>query len=101
MPLRTRLRECGRGWSPPALHALDPDFKAFSLNDRTRALAQSLGLKDPLVLQSMIIFKVRRRWGWASARAVRGDLTTGLGVPRPACVHAAATPHWRRRQSSA
>jgi len=42
-----------------ALHTLDPDFKQFSLNDRTRALAKSLGLKDPMVLQSMIIFKVR------------------------------------------
>ncbi len=40
-----------------ALHDLDPTFQAFSYQLRLAVLAQQLGLVDPLLLQSMLIFK--------------------------------------------
>lgn len=40
-----------------ALHDLDPDFGAFSRRRGIEALAKALGLTQPLLLQSMIIFK--------------------------------------------
>jgi len=65
-----------------ALHTLDPDFKQFSLNDRTRALARSLGLKDPVVLQGMIIFKVRR---WVGLRCCLTRRSNQSG--RSSCIY--------------
>ncbi|KAK9236210.1 hypothetical protein V1525DRAFT_379865 [Lipomyces kononenkoae] len=40
-----------------ALHNLNKVFRSDTINDRNRAIAQSIGFKDPLVLQSMIICK--------------------------------------------
>lgn len=40
-----------------ALHALSPPFTAATLSARNRAVAQSLGFRDPCVLQSMVICK--------------------------------------------
>ena len=40
-----------------ALHVLDPDFKAATQSDKVRGVARSLGLKKPLIVQSMVIFK--------------------------------------------
>lgn len=40
-----------------ALHVLDPVFTAFSQSDRMYELAASLGLRRPLLVQSMYIFK--------------------------------------------
>ena len=40
-----------------ALHDLDPVFNRFSRNRKIKELAASIGLKDPLLLQSMYIFK--------------------------------------------
>jgi phytanoyl-CoA hydroxylase len=40
-----------------ALHDLDPVFRAFSRTPRLAALAAGLGLRDPVLLQSMYIFK--------------------------------------------
>lgn len=40
-----------------ALHDLDPDFRAVSLNSETAGIARALGYVDPRVLQSMIICK--------------------------------------------
>jgi phytanoyl-CoA hydroxylase len=40
-----------------ALHDLDRTFQAFSYQGRLAVLAQQLGLGDPLLLQSMLIFK--------------------------------------------
>ncbi|KAK7205192.1 hypothetical protein BZA70DRAFT_175632 [Myxozyma melibiosi] len=40
-----------------ALHNLNDEFRADTVNDRNRAIAHSLGFKDALVLQSMIICK--------------------------------------------
>jgi phytanoyl-CoA hydroxylase len=40
-----------------ALHDLDPTFQAFSYQSRLAVLAEQLGLVDPLLLQSMLIFK--------------------------------------------
>jgi len=42
----------------PALHDLDPLFDKFSRQPAFARLAEILGYKKPLVLQSMIIFKV-------------------------------------------
>ena len=63
----TRCPHACKCWRPDsgrvhaALHELDPDFRAFSLNERVRAVARSLKFVDPLVLQSMVIYKVRAR----------------------------------------
>lgn len=40
-----------------ALHELDPVFKTFSTDQKFSALAQDLGISDPILLQSMIICK--------------------------------------------
>ncbi len=40
-----------------ALHNLDPVFKRFSRSPRIQELARDLGIKNPLLLQSMYIFK--------------------------------------------
>ncbi len=40
-----------------AMHDLDPEFAAFSRNPRLAALARGLGVRQPLLLQSMYIFK--------------------------------------------
>jgi len=40
-----------------ALHDLDPDFSAFSRDLRLARLVGDLGLREPLLLQSMYIFK--------------------------------------------
>ena len=46
-----------------ALHDLDPDFERFSYDPRLAVLASQLGLADPLLLQSMVIFKQPRIGG--------------------------------------
>ena len=40
-----------------ALHALDPEFKKITFGDKVKGIARSLELKDPAVVQSMVIFK--------------------------------------------
>lgn len=40
-----------------ALHVLDDKFKAISITERNKAIADSLGFQDPRVLQSMLICK--------------------------------------------
>ncbi|MEM9301289.1 MAG: phytanoyl-CoA dioxygenase family protein [Pseudomonadota bacterium] len=40
-----------------ALHELDPDFEAFSRDVHLGNLARSLGMQDPRIVQSMMIFK--------------------------------------------
>ena len=40
-----------------ALHDLDPDFDRFSRNHKLKELATALGFENPLLLQSMYIFK--------------------------------------------
>jgi phytanoyl-CoA hydroxylase len=40
-----------------ALHDLDPVFDAFSRGPELAALAHDLGLREPLLVQSMVIFK--------------------------------------------
>ena len=40
-----------------AMHDLDPVFEAFSRDQRLAALAKGLGIADPGLIQSMIIFK--------------------------------------------
>ena len=40
-----------------ALHDLDDKFKKFSKNDDLNEIAKAIGFKDPLLLQSMYIFK--------------------------------------------
>ena len=40
-----------------ALHDLDPLFERFSRSDRVKELAKAIGLDNPLLVQSMYIFK--------------------------------------------
>ena len=49
-----------------AMHDLDPVFDGFSRTGRLRALAAGLGFRQPLLLQSMYIFKQPRIGGEVS-----------------------------------
>lgn len=49
-----------------AMHDLDPVFNGFSRTGRLRALAAGLGFRQPLLLQSMYIFKQPRIGGEVS-----------------------------------
>lgn len=40
-----------------ALHELDPLFERFSRSDKVKELAKAIGLENPLLVQSMYIFK--------------------------------------------
>ena len=40
-----------------ALHWLNPVFRRFTFNEKFKQLAMAIGLKDPVIVQSMIIFK--------------------------------------------
>lgn len=46
-----------------AMHDLDPEFDAFSRTPQLAALVNSLGYDDPVILQSMYIFKPPRIGG--------------------------------------
>jgi phytanoyl-CoA hydroxylase len=46
-----------------ALHDLDPVFDAFSRDPKVEAVARAVGLEEPLLLQSMYIFKQPRIGG--------------------------------------
>ena len=52
------VNKCGH-----ALHDLDPTFRAFSRNPAFAELARAIGLEEPLLLQSMYIFKQPRIGG--------------------------------------
>jgi phytanoyl-CoA hydroxylase len=79
-----------------AMHDLDPVFRAFSRTPALAAVAAGVGLRRPLLLQSMYIFKQARIGGeiachtdhtylWTEPRSVVGfwfaidDATTGNG----------------------
>lgn len=49
-----------------AMHDLDPVFDGFSRTEKLRNLAAGLGFRDPLLLQSMYIFKQPRIGGEVS-----------------------------------
>jgi len=49
-----------------ALHELDETFKQFTMQERVRLLVQQIGMKDPLVVQSMYIFKQPGIGGYVS-----------------------------------
>lgn len=51
-PKATAINKIGH-----ALHELDDDFKSISLTQRNKDIADSLGFKDPRILQSMLICK--------------------------------------------
>ena len=55
-----------------ALHDLDPVFGKFSRTDKIKQLVSDLGIADPLLLQSMYIFKQPNNCGLKS-RFVRAD----------------------------
>jgi phytanoyl-CoA hydroxylase len=57
-PLALSLNKVGH-----ALHDLDPVFDAFSRDPEIAAVARDVGLKQPLLLQSMYIFKQARIGG--------------------------------------
>ena len=52
VPLEQAVNKIGH-----AMHDLDPVFKAFSTGPRLQAVAQGVGQLDPLLIQSMYIFK--------------------------------------------
>lgn len=57
-PLEQCLNKIGH-----AMHDLDPVFERFSHGDKLAATAASLGLTDPVLIQSMYIFKPPRIGG--------------------------------------
>ena len=52
VPLERAVNKLGH-----ALHDVDPVFHAFSHGPRLQAVAEAVGLADPLLVQSMFIFK--------------------------------------------
>jgi phytanoyl-CoA hydroxylase len=52
VPLSRAINKLGH-----AMHDLDPVFKAFSHGGRLQRVAEAVGLIDPLLMQSMYIFK--------------------------------------------
>ena len=52
VPLERAVNKLGH-----ALHDVDPVFRAFSHGPRLQAVAEAVGLADPLLVQSMFIFK--------------------------------------------
>ncbi len=52
VPLERAVNKLGH-----AMHDLDPVFAAFSRGPRLQAVAEAVGLVDPLLVQSMYIFK--------------------------------------------
>ena len=57
-PMENSLNKMGH-----AMHDLDPVFDAFSRTPALAAVAESLGYQDPVILQSMYIFKPPRIGG--------------------------------------
>ena len=57
-PIEKSLNKMGH-----AMHDLDPVFDAFSRTPELGRVAQDLGFKDPLIIQSMVIFKPSRIGG--------------------------------------
>uniref|UniRef100_A0A8C9A752 Phytanoyl-CoA dioxygenase domain-containing protein 1 n=1 Tax=Prolemur simus TaxID=1328070 RepID=A0A8C9A752_PROSS len=58
---------------PAALHAYDPVFRSVTHSPKVQALARSLGLQMPVVVQSMYIFKQPHLGG-------EGELRAGCGA---------------------
>lgn len=52
IPKERAINKIGHG-----LHALDPTFHDFSINERISTMTRQLGFQSPQVLQSMLIFK--------------------------------------------
>ncbi|XP_010625747.1 phytanoyl-CoA dioxygenase domain-containing protein 1 [Fukomys damarensis] len=68
-----------------ALHAHDPVFRSITHSPKVQALARSLGLQKPVVVQSMYIFKQPRIGGEVNPHQDATFLYTeplGRGVPR-------------------
>jgi phytanoyl-CoA hydroxylase len=65
-----------------ALHEQDPVFREFIHTPRFRAMIQSLGFADPLLLQGMLIFKQRRIGGPVNPH----QDSTFLYTDPPSCV---------------
>jgi hypothetical protein len=55
-----------------ALHTLSPPFAKISITPRNRAIAHSLGFRDPNVLQSMVICKQPEIGGAVPSHQVSG-----------------------------
>jgi phytanoyl-CoA hydroxylase len=58
VPKHQRVNKIGH-----ALHRLEPAFRAVSLSRRVEAICRSVGMKRPVVPQSMVILKPRRTGG--------------------------------------
>jgi hypothetical protein len=56
-----------------ALHTLSPPFARISVTPRNRAIAHSLGFRDPNVLQSMVICKQPEIGGAVPSHQVSAD----------------------------
>ena len=79
-----------------AMHDLDPEFDAFSRTPALAAIATDIGLRTPLLLQSMYIFKQARIGG--ESCAIRTTLTCG---PSPRAWSASGSPLTTRRRRTA
>ncbi|XP_032978724.1 phytanoyl-CoA dioxygenase domain-containing protein 1 isoform X5 [Rhinolophus ferrumequinum] len=62
-----------------ALHAHDPVFKRVTHSPKVQALARSLGLQMPMVVQSMYIFKQPRFGGEGRLLPLHGAPGPGVG----------------------
>jgi phytanoyl-CoA hydroxylase len=66
-----------------ALHFLDPVFRDFSQSDKVKRLVKSLGYKDPVLPQSMYIFKQGKIGGEVTSHQ---DSTYLFTTPHQTCL---------------
>ena len=66
-----------------ALHALDPVFKTYSFSSKVKSLVKGLGYTDPVLPQSMYIFKQPRIGGVVTSHQ---DSTFLYTEPRQSCL---------------
>eukprot|EP01064_Diplonema_japonicum_P038778 TRINITY_DN950_c2_g1_i2.p1 TRINITY_DN950_c2_g1~~TRINITY_DN950_c2_g1_i2.p1 ORF type:complete len:345 (+),score=50.82 TRINITY_DN950_c2_g1_i2:98-1036(+) len=65
------------------LHIMDPVFKAYSASNKVKEVVKSLGYQDPVLPQSMYIFKQKLI---GDPAAIHQDSTFLFTTPRPTCL---------------
>ncbi|XP_032113407.1 phytanoyl-CoA dioxygenase domain-containing protein 1 isoform X1 [Sapajus apella] len=77
-----------------ALHAHDPVFRSITHSPKVQALARSLGLQMPVVVQSMYIFKVACQEGWSGPLLVQRLVPASSGQSQPGITASLCPPQY-------
>ncbi|XP_035115734.1 phytanoyl-CoA dioxygenase domain-containing protein 1 isoform X2 [Callithrix jacchus] len=79
-----------------ALHAHDPIFRSITHSPKVQALARSLGLQMPVVVQSMYIFKVVCQEGWFGPLLAQLLVPASSGQSQPGIAASLCPPQCRK-----